>query len=531
MRFGRFSLQSKILIMLASTVVLVVGVSTYFAMWLTRDAVEGEIYRKALAQVRLTAHNLSDQANLQNSEALLKALRQAQHDLPGVVQSDLYLHRAGGGLVTTTNPSGEHLELDRLPDVESYNAYYKPGDDQVSIETPDRKFWIISSTIRVQGEPVGCLVLRVSESSLNVVTLDLVQRNLALMFASLGAVMLMFHLFFLRSVRSPIKEMIQVMEAAESGQLNVRARLKSRDEIGLLTAHLNRMLRRIENFNAQLGGKVQEATAELARRNEELRRINEELFETQKNLARSERLALAGQLAACLAHEIGSPLNSISGHVQLLARQKTWDETAERRLHVIEKQIDNIVRTVKQLLSWTRKFDLQIAPLDLGHVLDETLLLSSPALEFRNIKVSADFAQPCPTIYGDAGYLRQVFLNLINNAMDAMPRGGELRLRLRYPARGDGDQVAVELEDTGVGMNAETLAHIFEPMFTTKYIGTGAGLGLAIADQIVRQHAGIITAESQPGHGTCFTILLPVDCRERLEPTVIGAASGSDQTA
>jgi two-component system, NtrC family, sensor kinase len=531
MRFGRFSLQSKINIIIATTVVLVVGISTYIAMWLTRDPVEAEIYRKALAQARLTAHDLSDKVNLQNAGILLKSLRQAQHDHPGVVQSDVFLHGAAPSLVATTNPAGEHLELDHLSQVESYNAFYKPDDDQVSIETPDGRFWIISSTIRAGGEPVGCLDLKVSKSSLNLVTWDLVRRNLLLMFASLGAVMLMFHLFFLRSVRSPIKEIIQVMEAAESGQLNVRARLKSRDEIGLLTAHLNRMLRRIENFNAQLGGKVQEATAELASRNEELRRINEELFETQKDLARSERLAVAGQLAASLAHEIGSPLNSISGHVQLLARRKIWDETAERRLQIIEKQIDSIVRTVKQLLSWTRKFDLQIAPLDLRHVLDETLLLSSPALQFRNIKVSADYAQPCPTIYGDAGYLRHVFLNLINNSMDAMPHGGGLLLRLRYPARGDREQVAVEVEDTGIGMNAETLAHIFEPMVTTKYIGTGAGLGLAIAEQIVRQHAGSITVESKTGQGTCFTILLPVDCRERLETTLVVGGSGKNLAA
>ena len=105
--------------------------------------------------------------------------------------------------------------------------------------------------------------------------------------------------------------------------------------------------------------KVNEATSEVANRNEELRRINEELFETQKNLARSERLAVAGQLAASLAHEIGTPLNSISGHVQLLAR-KTNDDSTARRLMVIEKQVENIVRTVRQLLSWTRKYELRL---------------------------------------------------------------------------------------------------------------------------------------------------------------------------
>ncbi len=104
-----------------------------------------------------------------------------------------------------------------------------------------------------------------------------------------------------------------------------------------------------------------------------MRRINEELFETQKNLARSERLAVAGQLAASLAHEIGTPLNSISGHVQLLARRKTNDDATARRLLVIEKQVENIVRTVKQLLSWTRKYELRLELLDLGRVLEDAV--------------------------------------------------------------------------------------------------------------------------------------------------------------
>jgi signal transduction histidine kinase len=298
----------------------------------------------------------------------------------------------------------------------------------------------------------------------------------------------------------------------------------SQDEIGQLAEHLNRMLSRIENFNTELGRKIEEATSELARRNKELRQIYEELFETQKNLARSERLAVAGQLAASLAHEIGTPLNSISGHVQLLARRKTWDPASERRLQIIEKQIDNIVRTVKQLLSWSRKFDLRIEALDLRHVLDETVLLSSPALQARKIRVQTDYSRECPPIYGDAGYLQQVFLNLINNSMDAMAHGGQLSLRVRYPANGDEPEVAVEVADTGAGINAETLAHIFDPMFTTKRIGTGAGLGLAICDQIIRQHAGTIQVASELERGTRFTIVLPVDCRERLE-AIPGPAS------
>lgn len=516
MNLTRFGLQTKVITITAVAVISVVGVSTYIAMLLTGQLVEEEVYRKALAQGRATAHQLVNQVGLQDPDRLQKVLRQMQHDLPGVKQSDVYLHQPEHRLEVTTAAQGEHLELDNIPGIENYFEYEHPDEDAITIETNGGKFWVMGFTVRSQGTPIACLNLKVSKSQTSLVTKNLVVRNLLVMLAGLVVVILVIHVFFLRGVRTPVKEMIRVMETAEGGQLDVRARLRSMDEIGVLAAHLNRMLRRIENFSTELGRKVEEATAELAQRNEELHRINQELFETQKTLGRSQRLALAGQLAASLAHEIGTPLNSISGHVQLLARRKGLDEATARRLQIIEKQIDNIVRTVKQLLSWTRKFELRIEPLDLGHVLKETVLLSSPALQARKIRVRLDLAKDCPTIYGDAGYLQQVFLNLLNNSMDAMPQGGELRIALCAPD-GAASELAVEVTDNGNGIPQEMLNHIFDPMFTTKQIGAGAGLGLAICDHIVRQHGGSIRVESEPGQGTRFTILLPLDCRERVE--------------
>ncbi len=539
--FQRLSLQVKIIGIFTVTVMVVLGVSTFIATYLTRDPVESELYRKALAQARQTARQIAALDTLARSDVLGTTLHQLQHDAPGILQADVYDHQPQHHLVATTKPDGQHLELDNIPDVEKLNEYFKPDEDQESIEPENRRAWIISTTIGAHGDPIGCLILMVSRSSLNEVTWDLVLRNLLLMLASFVVVVLVIHVFFLRAVRRPVKEMTRVMESAESGQLNVRARLQSWDEIGLLAAHLNRMLRRIENFSKELNRKVEEATSEVAHRNEELRRINEELFETQKNLARSERLAVAGQLAASLAHEIGTPLNSISGHVQLLARRKSNDEATARRLLVIEKQVENIVRTVRQLLSWTRKYELRLELVDLGRVLDDAVLLSSPVLDLRKIRVRMNLTKNCPKIYGDSGYLHQVFLNLINNSADAMPYGGELRIELRtVPTDGLGDGVvasppadsginpadaieAVEvvIADTGTGMARETLAHIFDPMFTTKQIGTGAGLGLAICDQIVRQHGGTIRVDSEPGRGTTFTIRLPFDSREKAEGPVL----------
>jgi len=527
MPLSRSDLQAKILIMIAITVVSVVAVSTYLATLLTRLPVEEEVYRKALGQARQTAQELSNDLALRDSEAALRILRQVQHDSPGIIQADAYLHGPEDRLLVSTDQRGNHSELDRVADIERYNEFERPNLEQISIETPDGKYWIISTDLHQPNGLDGCLILTVSKSRSNMITRDLVTRNLMVMLASLIVIIAVIHRFFRKNVRIPITEMIQVMKAAESGQLNVRAGVPSRDELGQLGEHLNRMLSRLENFNSELNRKVEEATSELASRNEQLNRINEELFETQRTLARSQRLAVAGQLAASLAHEIGTPLNSISGHVQLMARRKTGDQATDRRLQIIERQIESIVRSVKQLLSWTRKFELRVAPLDLRRVLEETVLLSSAALHLRKIKVRTDLAPGCPLIYGDAGYLQQVFLNLVNNSMDAMPRGGFLNIRLAYPHDGDPGEVEVDVSDTGEGIAPETLHHIFDPMFTTKRMGTGTGLGLAICKQIVSQHAGTIQVESEPGHGTQFTILLPTDCRDKLE--VVGAAASSEK--
>ncbi len=517
MTLRRLGLQGKIVLIIAVAVVSVVAVSTYIAMLLTRQLVEEDTYRKALAQARSIAQQLEDEHALQDPATLLRGLRQLEHNFPSITQADVFTHVPSHQLIVSTGSKDQILELDHIPDIQNYNDYQQPDSDQITIDTPDGNYWIMATTIHSEGRSIACLNLKVSKLHLSEITERLVLRNLLVTLAGLGFLILVIHVFFLKSIRGPVKEMIRVMDSAEGKSLAARARVRSHDEIGQLAERLNRMLARIENFNAELAQKVQDATAELARRNEELKRINEELFETQKTLARSERLAIAGQLAAGLAHEIGTPLNSISGHVQLLARQGVGGAAGARRLEIIERQIDSIVRTVRQLLSWTRQFDLRLEQVDVRQLLEDSLTLSSPALQHRKINVVRSWGRNCPRVWADPGYLQQVFLNLINNSMDAMPTGGTLTTRTRFQA--SEKEVIIEVEDTGIGIAPDTLQRIFEPMFTTKKMGTGAGLGLAISDQIVRQHRGCIRAESEVGRGTRFTIVLPVDCREQIEAT------------
>src|SRR5208282_1869798 len=148
--FGRLSLQVKIIAIFAVTVMVVVGISTLIATFLTRDPVESELYRKALAQAQLTAHQIAAPDTLARPDLLDPALRQLQHDSPGIMQADVFVHQPDHHLVATTNPHGQHLELDNIPNVESLNEYWRPREDQESIETENPRAWIISTTIRAQ---------------------------------------------------------------------------------------------------------------------------------------------------------------------------------------------------------------------------------------------------------------------------------------------------------------------------------------------------------------------------------------------
>lgn len=217
----RLGLQSKIIIFTTVVVISVVAVSTFIAVVLTWRMVEEEIYLKALAQAKATAHQLVNQHALQDSEALLQRLRQMERDFPGVQQSNVYLHTPDHRLVATTVPQGDHLELDHLPGIASYFEFERPDEDTITIETPGGKSWIMGTTVRERDQPIACLDLKVSKSHTTHVTWGLVLRNVLLMLASLVAVILAIHVFFLRRVRGPVKRMIRAMEAAESGQLDV----------------------------------------------------------------------------------------------------------------------------------------------------------------------------------------------------------------------------------------------------------------------------------------------------------------------
>lgn len=260
-----------------------------------------------------------------------------------------------------------------------------------------------------------------------------------------------------------------------------------------------KLLQQISGFNDELRRKVEAATHALSE-------TNNALFETQQRLARSERLAVAGQMAASLAHEIGTPLNAISGHLKLLARDHPGHADTQRRVQIIGQQLDFIIQIVRSLLEWTHKKRAQLQPTDINALVRELLWLVSPTLEQHEIITTVTLDHDMSLVAAHRDGLRQVFLNLINNSVDAMPGGGRLEISTRY----DPYWKAVELtfRDTGPGIGTDALEHIFEPMWTTK--SSGSGFGLAIAREIMAGHGGQIEAVDEPGGGAAFRLTLPL---------------------
>jgi signal transduction histidine kinase len=332
-----------------------------------------------------------------------------------------------------------------------------------------------------------------------------------LMLLAIIAITLMTSFLFRHIVYKPIDNLLVAMSKAEEGDLAAEVEPVAPDEIGLLTSRFNRMLGRIRHVTEQLGleqrrleDRVHEATAEIAERKGQLEDANLRLFEMQRQLTQLERLAAAGQLAAQFAHEVGTPLNLISGHVQLL-RARASDDRAIKRLDVIAGQIERITHIVRSMLNSTRRPRPQLEIIDINSLLAQILDATQPTLAARNVELQAVLGEGIPLIEGDSDQLQQVFINLINNSLDAMPAGG----RLKVSTARDGNSVVIELSDTGEGILEESIDMIFNPLFSTKQ-GRGTGLGLTIVKQIISEHEGEVGVESEPGRGTTFRIRLPL---------------------
>jgi PAS domain S-box-containing protein len=240
-----------------------------------------------------------------------------------------------------------------------------------------------------------------------------------------------------------------------------------------------------------------------------LRNISERL-RIEEKLRVSYKMASLGQLTAGVFHEILNPVNIISSHVQLMLMETEKGSKAEEDLKSIQEEITRIVKISDNLLRFARKGELVAEEQDLNDLLKKTLVIIKHDMELKNIIIIRNFENGLPRVVANADQLRQVFLNLIINASDAMPEGGTITISTQSVKQEDRRYVKIKVMDTGIGIESNNISSVFDPFFTTKEVGKGTGLGLSTSYGIIKDHGGEMRVNSKEEKGTTFIIDLPV---------------------
>jgi two-component system NtrC family sensor kinase len=340
----------------------------------------------------------------------------------------------------------------------------------------------------ITGRIIGVLYVGVLEEKF----MDMRDRTIALFLGITLAGMLIALIvssFLANNILQPIRKLVEASGQWAQGNFDYRVKLKQQDEVTRLG----------ETFNLM--------ASSLKDRDDKLKQY------ASQQLMKSERLATLGQLAAGVAHEINNPLGAVLMYAHLTLEDLQPQSPLRKNLEIAIGEASRCRDIVKGLLDFARQTEPKVEQSDLNEILDRTLgLLKNQAL-FQNIKINKVLALSLPKALVDAGQMQQVFTNVIFNAAEAMNGRGELTIATRESE--DNEHVEIEFTDTGCGILPENQDKIFSPFFTTKEVGKGTGLGLAVSHGIVSKHKGTIEFVSQPGKGSTFTVKLPLNRKEK----------------
>jgi two-component system NtrC family sensor kinase len=364
--------------------------------------------------------------------------------------------------------------------------------------------WYISAYTPIRnllGNTIGMLYVGILERPYQDVLWKNLYVFLGITLAAMGLISIVA-MMVAYQISRPIRTMADVARKIAEGDYSQQVEVSSDDEIGFLANNFNNMV-------SEVGRRRQESRewAETLERKVEQRTA--ELKAMQAHLIQSEKLAGVGKLAAGVAHEINNPLTCVLTNSSLLLSDLPPDDPRREDLQTIVDETLRCRKIVKGLLDFARQTKPQKKPLDLNKVADDVLLLVKNQASFQNITIQSELNSQIPRVLADADQIRQVVLNVILNAADAMPQGGTLRVRSCFEA--ESNRVMLKISDTGPGIPVEIQDKLFEPFFTTKK--TGTGLGLAIAYGIMERHKGELRVESSPGHGTTVSVILPNEAK------------------
>jgi two-component system NtrC family sensor kinase len=302
----------------------------------------------------------------------------------------------------------------------------------------------------------------------------------------------------------PVEALVQATRRIAHDELEIEIHVDDKGELGLLAASFNEMMRSLRRVEGELQSLNEQLEVKVLERTGELRAA-------QDTLVRTEKLSSLGKLSASIAHEINNPLAGILTFAKLMIRTiehgpvgEAERRTLVKQLALVQRESERCSAIVRNLLDFARERPLQLKDVDVNHVVEEVFSLVSNQTAILGVEVTKDLAR-VPMVEADFGQLRQAFINIVINGIEAMGKGGTMKVSTRPLPEQDGLEIV--FQDDGPGIPPELQQKIFDPFFTTKEKGTG--LGLSVVYGIVERHKGRVTVESEPGKGTRFTIRLP----------------------
>ena len=322
----------------------------------------------------------------------------------------------------------------------------------------------------------------------------------------MGLVSVVLFVILRELVLKPVTTLSDAMGTVAKGDLGLTVTATSEDEIGLLVRDFNAMTQELKTTRARMEDWTATLEREIAKKTAELKR-------SQDKLIQAEKLSALGRLTADVAHEIRNPLTAIGGFARRLYKNAAGGKEKERA-GVIVAEVDRLEKILRDVLTFSRDARSDLEKLPIGELVLDVVKMHENACNEQSVSVELMIEQDLPPVLVDRDQVRQALTNLIANALDAMPRGGVLKITAGTEKLHDVRYAFLKVSDTGQGIDADKLQLIFEPFFTTKEMGRGTGLGLSITNKIMEEHGGFIKAESVKGEGAVFGLYFPLQSEE-----------------